>query len=174
MKKQFVGILSTVLLGTCVVLFADVKTDYSHSTDFGKYHTYSWVKVQASNQLWQDRIQKDVDAALQSKGFQMEASGGDLGVTAFGSSQNQQTLNTFYDNLGGGWFWGGMDGMSTTTVQNTPVGTLVVDLFDRQSKKLVWRSMASNTLSGDPEKNAKKLHDTVDDMFKHFPPKPRG
>ncbi|MBZ5604393.1 MAG: DUF4136 domain-containing protein [Acidobacteriia bacterium] len=174
MKKQFAAMLVAALLGICAVLFADVKTDYSHSTDFMKYKTYSWVKLQAGNGLWQDRIRKNVDAALQAKGWQVSPSGGDVGVTAFGSTENQKTLQTFYDNLGGGWFWGGMDGMATTTVENTPVGTLVVDLFDTHSKKLVWRGVATNTLSGDPDKNAKKLHDTVEDMFKHFPPKPKG
>jgi hypothetical protein len=82
-------------------------------------------------------------------------------------------LNTFYDGLGGGWRWGGF-GESTTTTTETPVGTLVVDIFDMSGKQLLWRSTATNTLSGSPEKNAKKLTKTVDDMFKNFPPKPKG
>jgi hypothetical protein len=57
---------------------------------------------------------------------------------------------------------------------DTPEGTLVVDIFDHQTKKLVWRSVATNSLSGDPDKNAKKLEKTVEDMFKHFPPKAKG
>jgi hypothetical protein len=174
MKKQFVPMLVVALCAACVMLFADVKTDYSKSTDFGKYRTYSWIKVQAGNELWQDRIRHDVDAALQGRGWQMQQNGGDAGVAAFGSTQNQQTLQTFYDNMGGGWFWGGFDGTATTTVQNTPVGSLVVDIFDSHSKRLIWRGESTNTLSGNPEKNEKKLHDDVEDMFRHFPPKSKG
>jgi hypothetical protein len=79
-------------------------------------------------------------------------------------------LNTFYNNLGGGWYWGGF-GEATTTEENTPVGTLVVDIFDTPTKHLIWRSVATNTLSGDPEKNAKKLQKTVDEISRlHLDP----
>jgi hypothetical protein len=175
MKKQFLPVVGVALLGVSAMLVAEVKTDYSHSTDFGKYHTYSWIKVQASDQLWQERIKRDVDQTLQAKGWQMVPNGGDAGVTAFGATKEQQTLNTFYDGFGGGWRWRGFgDGMATTTVENTPVGTLVVDLFDQQSKSLIWRGTASDTLSDKPENNEKKLMKTVNDMFKNFPPKPKG
>lgn len=64
--------------------------------------------------------------------------------------------------------------MATTTVENTPVGTLLVDVFDGHSKKLVWRGVASEALSSKPEKNEKKLEKDVEEMFKKFPPQPRG
>jgi hypothetical protein len=175
MNKRSVAVFTGIVLGMGVLLFADVKTDYDHHTDFAKYHTYSWIKVQAGNQLWQQRITEDVDHALESKGWQKVPSGGDVGVTAFGATQNVPTLDTFYTGLGGGWGWRGFgDGMATTTVENNREGTLTVDLFDNQTKKLIWRGTATNSLSGDPEKNAKKLASTVDDMFKHFPPKSKG
>jgi len=47
-------------------------------------------------------------------------------------------------------------------------------MFDGKTKKLVWRAEAEKVLSGDPEKNEKKLHDVVEDMFKKFPPKSNG
>jgi hypothetical protein len=95
-------------------------------------------------------------------------SGGDVAVTGFGSTKEQPTLNTFYDGLGG-WRWGGF-GETTTTVSNTPVGTLVVDMFDARTKHLIWRGMSTEALSGKPEKNENKLEDAVKDMFKKFPP----
>lgn len=182
MKKQKLPVLFAAVLAICVALFADVKTDYDHHADFSKYHTYSWLKVKANDQLWQERIQRDVDMALQEKGWQRVASGGDASVSAFGATTEQPTMQTFYDGFGGGgWGWRGFGGdgfgglgTATTTVENTPVGTLVVDLFDSQSKQLLFRATATNTLSGSAEKNEKKLKSTVEDMFKHFPPKPKG
>lgn len=108
---------------------------------------------------------------LAAKGMMMVPSGGDIAVAAMGRTKEEQSYNTFYDGLGGGWFWGGMDGMSTTSVQEVPVGTLTVDLFDGHTKKLIWRGTSTKTLSGNPEKNTKKLDDQVADMFKRFPPK---
>jgi hypothetical protein len=103
------------------------------------------------------------------------AAGGDTGVTAFQTTREQPTIQTFYDGFGGGWFWRGWgDGIATTTVEETPVGTLVVDIFDNHTKKLIWRGIATDTLSGKPEKDEKKLEKAVEGMFKHFPPPPRG
>jgi hypothetical protein len=176
MKKQFALALFMTLLALVALWAADVKTDYDHQTDFGQYRTYSWIKVQAGDTLWADRIQRDIDEQLTSKGWNKVASNGDAGVAAFGSTHNQQTLQTFYDGFGGGWFWRGFGGpgVATTTVENTPVGTLVVDIFDGRSKKLIWRGVGADALSSKVEKNEKKLENTVEDMFKRFPPKAKG
>jgi hypothetical protein len=175
MKKQVAPLLIVFIVGIIALWAADAKTDYDKSTDFGQYRTYSWIKAQAGDSLWADRIQRAVDGQLSAKGWNKVASSGDAGIAAFGSTHNQQTLQTFYDGFGGGWFWRGFgDGIATTTVENTPIGTLVVDIFDGRSKKLIWRGMGSDALSGKPEKNEKKLENTVEDMFKHFPPKARG
>jgi hypothetical protein len=134
------------------------------------------LKVQTESSLWSDRIKGDIDSALSAKGWHMIPSGGDASISAFGTTKNQQTLQTFYDGFGGGWFWrgfGGM-GMATTTVENTPVGTLVVDIFDTPSKKLIFRGVDTKTLSGDPEKNIEKLSKVIQDMFKKFPPPEKG
>jgi hypothetical protein len=47
----------------------------------------------------------------------------------------------------------------------------VVDLFDTRSKQLVWRGVATDTLSEKPDKNVKKLNKAVEKLFKNFPPK---
>jgi Domain of unknown function (DUF4136) len=176
MKHKFPLVALLFISGAFLYLGAKVSTDYSHSADFGQYHTYSWLQVKAGNDLWTDRIRRAVDNELMAKGWMETPSGGQASVTAFGATKQEQQLQTFYDGLGGGWFWRGFggDGLATTTVENVPVGTLVVDVFDSQSKKLLWRGHASETLSGDPEKNEKKLDHEVSDMFKHFPPKTGG
>lgn len=160
------------------ILVAKTSTDYDKSADFSRYKTYSWLQVQASNDLWKQRITHAIDTQLSAKGWNKVPSGGDTSVSAFGSRQNQQTLQTFYDGMGGGWGWRGMGGMgmgtSTTTVENTPVGTLVVDIFDTQSKKLIWRGQASDTLSDKPEKNDQKVDKAAEELFKKFPPPSKG
>lgn len=154
------------------LLMAGVKTDYSHSADFRSFKTYSWLGVDAGNSLWIDRIKLAVDQQLSSKGLSLQPSGGDVGVAALGRTTKELSYNTFYNRMGGGWYWRGMDTTTaTTTVQETPVGTLTVDMFDGQSKKLIWRAIATETLSEKPEKNEKKLQSAVEDMFKKYPPK---
>jgi hypothetical protein len=50
------------------------------------------------------------------------------------------------------------------------MGTLVVDLFDTNTKKLIWRGSARDTLTGKPDKDEKRLEKVVSKMFEHFPP----
>jgi hypothetical protein len=151
-----------------------VKTDYDRNANFGQYKTYSWEQVKTKDALDVDRIKTAVNAALAAKGWTMVDSGGDVSVIAVEMTQNQQTLNTFYNGFGGGWGWrrfgGGGFGEATTTTETYKVGTLVVDLFDTKTKTLLWRGTSSDTLSNNSNKNIKNLDKGVEKMFKNFPP----
>lgn len=177
--KNRISLLMPAALIVAGVMYAAVQTDYDHKADFGRYHTYSWIGVKAGNSLWQERIMSAVDSQLAAKGMTKVASGGDVSVSAFGRTSERDTMQTFYDGFPGwGWragWWGmGGGGMATTQVVPEKVGNLTVDMFDGQSKQLVWRGVASDTVSDKPEKNEKKVEKAVDDMFKKFPPKERG
>jgi hypothetical protein len=168
-RTIFASIGITLLLASAS--FAQqVKTDYDRSADFSHYKTYSWEKVQTQDPLWEGRIKEAVNSALAAKGLTPVASGGDIAIVAIEMTKNQQTLNTFYDGFGGGWRWGGGFGNATTTVDNYKVGTLVVDLFDANSKQIIWRGSSSDTLSDKSDKNIKNLDKGVQKMFEHYPP----
>jgi hypothetical protein len=173
MKRHFWTFL--LLFACAFAVLATVKTDHSHSVDFSHYKTYSWIKISVEDPLWEDRVTRAVDSQLSAKGWTKVESDGDAAVAAYGSTHNQKTLQTWYDGFGGGWYWRGFgDGLATTTVQETPVGTLMVDIFDGPTKKLIWRGVASDTLSGKPDKDEKKMDKAVTEMFKNFPPSPKG
>jgi hypothetical protein len=160
-----------IVLLTAVASFAQqVKTDYDRSADFTQYKTYSWEKVQTQDPLWVSRIKEAVNSALAAKGWTEAPSGGSVSIVAIEMTRTQQTLDTFYNSFGGGWRWGGGFGDSTTTVDNYKVGTLVVDLFDTNTKTLIWRGSSSDTLSDKSDKNIKNLDKAVQKMFNHFPP----
>jgi hypothetical protein len=164
------------------VLFAtasfaqQVKTDYDRTANFSQYKTYSWENVHTQEPLWVDRIKAAVNSALAAKGWMQVESGGNVSIMAMEMSKSHQTLNTYYDGFGGGWGWrrwGGLGegfGDSTTTESTYKVGTLVVDLFDSNTKKLIWRGSASDALSDKSDKNIKNLDKGLEKMFDHFPP----
>ena len=168
--QRMMATVAGLLLFSTAVFGQQVKTDYDRAMDFGQYKTYSWEKVQTQDALWVDRIKSAVNAALAAKGWTEAPSGGDVAIVAMEVTQNHRTLNTFYDGFGGGWRWGGGFGNATTTVDTYKVGTLIVDLFDAKSKKLIWRGSASETLSNRSDKNIKNLDKGVQKMFDHFPP----
>jgi len=71
-------------------------------------------------------------------------------------------LETFYTGFPG-WGWRYWGGMGTTVAQVVPerVGNLNLDIFDANTKYLLWRGTASRTLSEEPEKNTRKLEEAV-------------
>lgn len=164
-----VFVVTAALVLTAFASAQDVKTDYDHHANFSQYHTYSWAKVKTTDPLWESRIQDAVDKDLQAKGWQRVDNGGDVALTAVGSARDEKEYQTFYDGMGG-WRWGGF-GETTTQVENYPVGTLVLDMYDAHNKQLIWRGVASQSLSDKPEKNEQKLEKAVNKMLDHFPPK---
>jgi hypothetical protein len=165
------AIIVMVIVFSTLMIAQEVQTDYDHHVDFSNYKTYSWAKVETSNSIWDGRVKDAVDKELQSKGLSQVPSGGDVAIVAVGTTREKPTLETFYNGGFGGWGWRGFGDTATTTVENYKEGTLVVDMFDPNTKKLLWRGTSSDTLSDKPEKNEKKLEKGVDKMFKDFPPK---
>src|SRR6266567_7386834 len=172
--SKIAATVGAILILATVSFAQDVKSDYDHSANFSQYKTYSWQTVQTKDPLMVDRIKDAVNSALSAKGWTMVPSGGDAEVFAIETTQNQQTLDTFYNGFGGGRRWGGFGGFgdATTIVDTYQVGTLVIDPFDAKTENLIWRSSLSDTLSNNADKNTKNLDKGVNKMFQHFPPAP--
>src|ERR1700675_830131 len=123
MQKIVVVLIGLMLLFAGKVSAQQVKTDYDRSANFSQYKTYSWEHVKTKDALDVDRIKSAVNATLAAKGWTQVDSGGDVSIVAVETTQNQQTLNTFYDGFGGGWGYrrfggggfGGLGGGHPTT-----------------------------------------------------------
>jgi hypothetical protein len=86
-----------------------------------------------------DMHEETAGGNLLQRDGQRIAANGNASIMAFRATQEQPTLETFYNGFGGGRGWrggrgfGGMGmGMSTTTTEDTKIGTIVVDIFDTQ------------------------------------------
>jgi len=176
LKRMAVTLMGMMFLFAGISAAQQVKTDYDRAADFAQYKTYSWEHVKTKDPLLEDRIKNAVDGVLAARGWTKVESGGDVSIVALQMTTNQETLNTFYNGFGGGWGWrrfgGGGIGEATTTTETYKVGTLVVDLFDAKTKKLLWRGSSSDTLSNNSDKNIKNLDKGVEKMFQKFPPEP--
>jgi hypothetical protein len=189
LRGKSAAVLPAAALVLCATAaFADsVKTDYDHKVNFEQYHTYCWGDVQTPDPFYVSRIKDAVNQDLQAKGWQMVPSGCQATVFAKGDVHNQKEMQTMYDGMGGGWGmgwgWGGWGwggpgfggmGESMTTSTNRKIGNLVVDIFDTESKKLLWRGIASGGLTSSAKKDTKKLDADLRKMFDHFPPKEKS
>lgn len=63
--------------------------------------------------------------------------------------------------------------MGTMTTSTINIGTLVFDMYDLNTRRLVWKGYAQKTLnpSGNPEKNHKRIEKAAAKLLKNYPPK---
>lgn len=60
---------------------------------------------------------------------------------------------------------------TTTTEVNKPVGSLVIDIFDPQSRNLIFSVIAGDNASKSADKNAHSIDKDIGNVFDHFQPK---
>ena len=150
----------------------DVAVDYDKEANFAGVKTFA-VKLATpwGNPISEKRVTDEITAGLVAKGWKVAPeSAADAIVVLHGATETKKSLNTFYTGGYGGYRWGGGMGSGSVTVQEYKVGTLVTDIFDAKTKKLMWRGTAQDELSDKPEKNIKKIAKVSDKFFKDFPP----
>lgn len=164
--------LARILLGLSLMLFAvsafgqKVTTDSAPNVDWTKYHTYAWGEGDpAKDPLMHQRIVAGIDAQLAARGLKKVDADPDLIVIYHAASEQQKSLN--WQNYGG---WGRFGGMGSAQVDTVITGQIKVDLADFKAKQFLWRGTATDTLSSNPQKNAKKLDKALTKMFQKFPP----
>jgi hypothetical protein len=173
MKRAILVILSLAAAVACSTL--STNADYDPGTDFSKYKTWDYKDDGSiQNELLAKRVVAAIDTELSKKGMTRTSQNPDLWVAAHGRLSKQTQINSYDTGWGYGYgYWhGGGGGMTTSTVTEIPVGTLIVDLVDSSKKELVWRGTASDTLNPEntPEQKTANLNAAVAKMFEKYPP----
>jgi len=174
MKRTGLIALLAVFLALPATM-AQVQTDYDHDVDFSRFKTWAWMEgTPAQSAFAQQRIETAIEIKLAEKGLTRTDGQPDLFVVTHVSRSTEKQVDASYMSYGGYYGWGGWGagwGSTYVNVREIPVGSLVVDLVDAEKNELVWRGMASDTLSEKTQKNEKKVKKAVSKMFHRFPPK---
>ncbi len=182
MKKLSHLAISLVALAS-LALAQDVKFNFDQNADFSKYKTYRWEKHPKSldvDDLTLGMLAKGFDASLATKGLKRVDSGDtDLVIVFQIAASQEKEISTYNTGMGygpgwrGGWYGGMGSTMSTSTTSTINIGSVVLDMYDRAEKKLVWRGMASKTLDAKakPDKKQKNIDKAAEKMLKNYPPK---
>jgi hypothetical protein len=181
-----------VALLTISQMCAQVTSDYDKTVDFTKYKTFRFEGWQDNsdkliNDLDKKRILDSFGEEFRSRNLTYVEQGGDMIVT-FYFVIDQKTSTTAYTNYngsmgyGGGWGYGygrgwgagmGMGYATTTYSENVyNVGTFVVDVYDGESKKLVWQGISRKTINDNPKKREKSIPKGVAKLMKKYPVQP--
>ncbi|GJM30516.1 MAG: hypothetical protein DHS20C17_31510 [Cyclobacteriaceae bacterium] len=185
-SKLLSGLILTFLLVSCSS--TKITSDYDKETDFSQYkdfHYLGWAKQsdQILNDLDKTRIEKAFTNEFAKRGVKfVDKSEADATVSLF-VVVDERTSTTAYSDYYGGmgygygygyprWGWGG--GMSTTRYQENHylVGTLVVDVFDAGSKKLIWQGVASGTINENTKNREERINRLARAIMVNYPVEP--
>ena len=162
MKNTIVAAIA-LMMTTAAIYAQKVTTDFDQAAAWATYKTYAWVQgTPAPDPLNEDRLHAAVDAQLAARGLAMTTTAPDLIVTTNVTAQQRHEL------IPEGFGWGAW-GYGPAAVETYIEGTLVVDLYDAKTKKMVWRGVATATASEKPTKNAKKMTKALEKMFEKLP-----
>jgi hypothetical protein len=156
--------LALAALTAGVAYAQHVTTDSDPAAPFATYKTYAWTPGTAADvSLTEQRIHDGVNAQLQGKGMTQVDSNPNVFVATHVTTH--AVPQVIADGFGPWGFGGGM-----ATVQTYTEGSLIVDLYDATTKKMVWRGVATATVSSKPEKNAQKIDKSLMKLFARYPP----
>jgi hypothetical protein len=178
------------LITISVLLFAitacsgiQVSQDYEQGFDFSGLKTFTWKSNEnnewglTNNDLVDRRIRNAIVSSLTARQFTQDDSGQadflvsyDLTVEQKSSSSNVSGGVSIGRSTRGGF---GSIGISTgSQVRTYDQGTLMIDVTDVASGRLVWRGISSQALPdlSDPRKLTDRVNETVEKVLVQFPP----
>jgi Domain of unknown function (DUF4136) len=156
-----------LVMSTAAAYAQKVNVDSDPAAPFATYKTYAWTAgTPAPVALSEQRLHVAVDARLAGEGLAMNTTAPDLIVSTHVTTKDKQELIANGFGYGPWGFGGGFGGASVETFVE---GTLVVNLYDAKTKKMVWRGVATATASDKPTKNTEKMNKALDKMFEKYP-----
>jgi len=154
-------VVAAALVAGCASSGPDVRADFDPSADFGKYKTYGFVAQTATDTAEFKSIATQLLQAAAAR--EMEARGytrsdtPDLAINFKGKLEEKTDVEStpapYYGAGWGyrGWYgapYGGMGmGGTEVTTRRYQVGTLVVDVIDREKRQAVYQGGVEGVVS---------------------------
>lgn len=178
MALSGLGRLAAVAVGALALTACasmDVRSFVERGADVTQYRTYNWAPPDAqatgdprldNNPFFHERIQVDVEKQLNTRGFEKTAGDPpDLLIHYHASVTQQITAN-------------GADQPYVSCDDCAPyvydAGTIVVDLVDARTRRLVWRGWAKGSIDGfidDQASMEKRIDGAVERILERLPRK---
>jgi len=177
---RFILAVALTLLFSLAAFARDkITVGYAKDLNFAQFKSYAWAEHGAvAHPLLAADVVDAINQELNARGLQKVAANPDLIIQIYGSVDQESTMysnDPLYAGTGGiplfdpsmtGPAFIGFYGNTTVTIHK---GELVVDLIDAKTKKLVWRGIAEESVSNNPEKLVDEVNSAISKMFKQYP-----
>ena len=174
------GAIFVAGLVLCIVVQAQqTSAAFDKNVDFSNYKTFAFDKEGARNPYVNTLIVEAIERELTSRGLAKVNSDPDLKVVYLAATvPNLQVQNVpFYHVVNPAY--SGIVGSATMNMWDVTTGTLVIDLLDRKSERVVFRGTIKEVLQRAPSTDlkadakivSKPINKGVAKIFKKYPVK---
>lgn len=185
-KAIWIVLLIATLSGCSTM---QISSDYDASTNFVGLKTYNWIPEpkkasgdpRIDDPFIERRIRNAVDNQLAAQGYEKLAAGTPDFLVGYHVALDKKlavsTMNEYYGVVvGPRWHhstprWYG----SETYVYDYDEGSLILDIIEAGSRKLIWRGFAIARVdtTASAERKTKRINEAVQKILAQFPPKPK-
>jgi hypothetical protein len=180
MRRRFLrfaaAAISALALSGCATM--TVSSHVQRGLDFSQYRTYDWGPADAlptgdprldKNPFFRDHVEGAVEKQLAARGFSRSTSGtADLLLHYHASITQRIDVNGV--DRGYGYYCYGGD--CHARVIGYEAGTLVLDVVDTRTNRVIWRGWAQDSVEDvidNQDKMARKINQAVTRMLGRFP-----
>ena len=178
--RRLAGVAFIALIGPAIggcATTMTVSSNIQRGLDIAQYRTYDWGPADAlptgdprldANPFFQDHMQGAVEKELAVKGFEPRAAGmADLLIHYHANITRRfdvDRLDRSYGYCSSGDCRAGL--------MEYEAGTIVLDIVDTRTNRVIWRGWAQDTLDGvldNPDRLKETINEAVTRMLRQFP-----
>jgi hypothetical protein len=175
-------LVAVALLGAGCASGPDIRADYDRAADFGKYRTFGFVAQAGTDtaefrSLATQALQAAAAREMEARGY-TRSDTPDLVINFKGKLEEKTDIESTpapYYGPGwgyGGWYgapWGGYGGTEVTT-RRYKVGTLVMDVIDREKRLAVFQGGIEGVVTKEMLENKQAaINQAVAHIFSKYP-----
>lgn len=167
--------LTAFTLTACATI--RVSSHVERGLDFSKYRTFDWGPADAlpigdprldKDPFFQDQVEGAIEKQMAARGFERSAASETPDVRIHYHASINQRFDVREENSG----QCGDDDVCPARVVEYEAGTLVVDIIDEGTGRLIWRGWAQDSVEGvlgNTDRLSRKIDEGVTRMFARLP-----
>ncbi len=151
-----------------------VRHEYDKQTDFTQYKSFSVYPYDHQNSFLYNSSGKEVlehylAQELKDRNYKQLTAKGDLIADIYVVIGHK--AGSSYRNHYSTGYWSGYSNPYGYRTENLVGGTMIISLYDRKTKTLVWQGTGSGTLTENPLEAERNIPKRIAQIFHKFPVK---